>query len=107
MGGLAAWQAAAHQAWKIWNQVIWDNQAQANIIDPGPNLSGPVIFTLGFSHDAADLPDMNLLQIIANDPASAVPFSKRINGQAFLASTTGAVQDAFNQISAEILRLSR
>ena len=107
MGGLAAWQAAAHQAWKIWNQVIWDNQAQANIIDPGPNLSTPVIFTIGFSHDASDLPDMKLLQIIANDPASAVPFSKRINGQAFLASTTGAVQDAFNQISAEILRLSR
>jgi hypothetical protein len=22
--GLASWQATAHQAWKIWNQIIWD-----------------------------------------------------------------------------------
>jgi len=105
--GLASWQATAHQAWKIWNQIIWDKTTQKNIVDPGPNMSQPVIFTIGFSHKADDLPDMTLLKLIANDPTSPVSFSSRINGQAFQASDANAVGNAFQQIASEILRLSR
>ncbi len=107
--GLASWQAAAHQAWKIWNQIVWNKATQTNIPDPGPNLSQPVIFTVGFNHPTSNIesPDMVLLQMIANDPSSPVPFSNRINGQAFLASDAGAIGAAFQQIEAEILRLSR
>jgi hypothetical protein len=107
--GLASWQAAAHQAWKIWNQIVWDKAAETNKVDPGPNMSQPVIYTIGFDHhqDGGEAPDLALLQLIANDPASPVPFSSRINGQAFLASDTNAVGQAFQQIASEILRLSR
>lgn len=105
--GLASWQAAAHQAWKIWNQIVWSQAQLANIVDPGPNLSNPVIFTIGFSHEADDLPDMNLLEMIANDPASPVQFTSRINGKAFLAADPNSVQSAFTQIESEILRLSK
>jgi hypothetical protein len=105
--GLASWQATAHQAWKIWNQIVWDKATQTNIPDPGTYQSQPVIFTIGFNHDPTDPPDMTLLQIIANDPLSPVPFSSRIKGQAFSASDSNAVDAAFQQIASEILRLSR
>ncbi|HUI57001.1 MAG TPA: VWA domain-containing protein [Bryobacteraceae bacterium] len=105
--GLASWQAAAHQAWKIWNQIVWDKTTRTNIQDPAANLSQPVIFTIGFAHKADDMPDMTLLQMIANDPAAPVAFSSRINGQAFLAADPNAVGAAFQQIASEILRLSK
>jgi len=107
--GLASWQAAVHQAWKIWNQIVWDKATETNIPDPGPNMSQPVIFTIGFNHPqtGSESPDMTLLQLIANDPASKVAFSTRINGQAFEASDVNAVGAAFQQISSQILRLSR
>jgi hypothetical protein len=106
--GLASWQATAHQAWKIWNQMVWDKTSEQNIVDPGPNMSQPVIFTIGFDHhqDGGEAPDLTLLQLIANDPTSPVPFSNRINGQAFLASDANAVGTALQQIRSEILRLS-
>jgi Flp pilus assembly protein TadG len=106
--GLASWQATAHQAWKIWNQVVWDPATETNVVDPGPNMSSPVIFTIGFNHPTKNIEpvDMTLLQIIANDPSSPVPFSNRINGKAYLASDTGAVSAAFQQISSQILRLA-
>jgi hypothetical protein len=103
---LASWNAAAHQAWKIWNQQVWDNAAQLNKADPAPNLPQPVIFTIGYSHDS-EPPDLTLLQIIANDPLSPVSFSNRIKGQAFLAKDPNAVDAAFQQIASEILRLSQ
>ncbi|HMD72159.1 MAG TPA: TadE/TadG family protein [Bryobacteraceae bacterium] len=105
--GLASWQALAHQAWKVWNQIVWSKATQTNILDPAPNQSNPVIFTIGFSHDASDLPDMNLLQIVANDPASPVPYSSRVNGKAYLASDPNSVASAFTQIESEILRLAK
>ncbi len=105
--GLASWQAAAHQAWKIWNQIVWDKTSQTNKADPGTYLSQPVIFTIGFNHDPTDAPDMNLLKIIANDPSSPVPFSTRIKGQAYSATDANAVDAAFQQIASEILRLAR
>ena len=107
--GLASWQATAHQAWKIWNQIIWDKATQTNIPDPAVNQSQPVIFTIGFDHSAGggEAPDMNLLQMIANDPLSPVVFSTRIKGQAFRAADNNAVDAAFQQIASEILRLSR
>jgi Flp pilus assembly protein TadG len=106
--GLASWNAAAHQAWKIWNQIVWDKTTQANIPDPGKYLASPVIFTIGFnSGKADDQPDMTLLQMIANDPTSPVSFSNRINGQAFYAKDPNAVDNAFQQISSQILRLSQ
>jgi Flp pilus assembly protein TadG len=104
---LASWQAAAHQAWKIWNQIVWDKATQTNKIDPSPNLSSPVIFTIGFDHSATDKPDMKLLQLIANDPGAPVSFSSRIKGQAFYATDPSAVDFAFQQIASEILRLSQ
>jgi Flp pilus assembly protein TadG len=107
--GLASWQATAHQAWKIWNQIVWNGATQSNIQDPGPNMSEPVIFTIGFNHPTTNIepPDMTLLQLIANDPNSPVSFSNRINGQAFLASDANAVGAAFQQIASVILRLAR
>jgi Flp pilus assembly protein TadG len=105
--GLASWQAAAHQAWKIWNQIIWDKTTQTNKADPAANLSQPVIFTIGFEHPGYEAPDMNLLQMIANDPSSPVSFSTRVKGQAFLAKDPNAVDNAFSQIASQILRLSQ
>jgi hypothetical protein len=106
--GLASWQAAAHQAWKIWNQIVWDKTTQQNIADPGPNLAQPIIYTIGFASTATDLPDMKLLQMIANDPLSPVPFcTTRPRGEAFYAKDPNAVSIAFQQIASEILRLSQ
>ena len=107
--GLASWQATAHQAWKIWNQILWDKTTQRNIVDPAVNLSQPIIFTIGFDHSAGggEAPDMVLLKLIANDPLSPVAFSTRIKGQAFRAADSNAVDAAFQQIASEILRLSR
>ena len=106
---LASWQATAHQAWKIWNQILWDKTTQRNIVDPAVNLSQPIIFTIGFDHSAGggEAPDMVLLKLIANDPLSPVAFSTRIKGQAFRAADSNAVDAAFQQIASEILRLSR
>lgn len=108
--GLASWQATVHQAWKIWNQIVWDKSTQLNKVDPGPNMSAPVIFTIGFDDSATtggEKPDLNMLQLIANDPNSPAAFSKRVNGRAFLASDINAVGTAFEQIKSEILRLSQ
>jgi Flp pilus assembly protein TadG len=105
--GLGSWQAAAHQAWKIWNQIIWDKATQQNIADPATNKTSPVIFTIGFESTASDLPDMKLLQLIANDPSSPAPFSTRVQGKAYNAKDPNAVDAAFQQIRSEILRLSR
>jgi Flp pilus assembly protein TadG len=107
--GLASWQATAHQAWKIWNQILWDKTTQTNKVDPAANLSQPVIFTIGFDHSSGggESPDMTLLQMIANDPASPVSFSTRVKGQAFLAKDQNAVDNAFTQIASQILRLSQ
>jgi Flp pilus assembly protein TadG len=107
---LASWQAAAHQGWKIWNQIIWDQKAHQNIADPAANQSQPIIFTIGFDHSwdgTSEKPDLVLLQLIANDPLSPAPFSTRIQGKAFLASDANAVDNAFQQIASEILRLSQ
>jgi Flp pilus assembly protein TadG len=107
--GLASWQAAAHQAWKIWNQMVWDKPTQTNIPDPGTYKAQPIIFTIGFNHNAADPPDMTLLKIIANDPLSPAPFTAAgtVKGMAFEAPDRSAVDAAFQQISREILRLSQ
>jgi Flp pilus assembly protein TadG len=107
--GLASWQAAAHQAWKIWNQIIWSKSSQTNIPDPGVYQSSPVIFTIGYDHSGGvgERPDMTLLQMIANDPSSPVSFSGRVKGQAFHASDNNAVKSAFQQITSQILRLSQ
>lgn len=107
--GLASWQATAHQAWKIWNQILWDKTTQTNKADPAANLSQPVIFTIGFDHSASggEAPDMTLLKMIANDPSSPVTFSTRVKGQAFQAKDQNAVDNAFTQIASQILRLSQ
>jgi Flp pilus assembly protein TadG len=107
--GLASWQATAHQAWKIWNQVLWDKTSQTNIADPATNQSQPVIFTIGFDHSASggEAPDMTLLKMIANDASSTVKFSTRVSGKAYNAKDPGAVDAAFQQIRSEILRLAR
>jgi Flp pilus assembly protein TadG len=105
--GLASWQAATHQAWKIWNQIIWNKTTQTNIADPAPNQTAPVIFTIGFQHAGSEPPDLNLLQMIANDPSSPVSFSSRVKGQAFLAADNNAVDNAFQMIASQILRLSQ
>ncbi len=105
--GLASWQATAHQAWKIWNQVIWDKATQQNIADPATYQAQPVVFTIGFDHSPTDPPDMTLLKLIANDPGSPAPFSTRMKGQAFRASDPSAVDSAFQQIASQILRLSQ
>jgi len=108
--GLASWQAAVHQGWKIWNQIIWSKTSQSNIVDPGPNMSSPVIFTLGFDDSkigGAEAPDLKMLQLIANDPNSPVPFSNRVNGRAYYAADVNAVGLALQEIQSEILRLSQ
>jgi hypothetical protein len=107
--GLASWQAAAHQGWKIWNQILWDKTTQTNKVDPAANLSQPVIFTIGFDHSSGggEPPDMTLLKMIANDPSSPVSFSTRVKGQAFYAKDPNAVDNAFTQIASQILRLSQ
>ena len=106
--GLASWNAAAHQAWKIWNQIVWDKTQKKNVADPGTYLSNPIIFTIGFDHSSSDRPDMTLLQMIANDPNSPISFApNRIKGQSFYASDPNAVDNAFQQISSQILRLSQ
>ncbi len=105
---LASWQAAAHQAWKIWNQIIWDQKTETNIADPGTYLSQPVIFTIGFDNgNASDKADHTLLRMIANDVTSPVSFSSRINGNYYYADGPTAVDYAFQQISSQILRLSQ
>ena len=114
MIALASWQAAAHQAWKIWNQVLWDNTTRLNKADTAAYLPAPVIFTIGFDHSTdgySEKPDLTLLQLIANDAAvlPAYSLSKRpdkIHGQAYIAKDAGAVGAAFQQIEAEILRLA-
>lgn len=50
---------------------------------------------------------MKLLQMVANDPLSPVPFSTRMRGEAFYAADPNAVSLAFQQIASEILRLSQ
>jgi Flp pilus assembly protein TadG len=108
--GLASWQAAVHQGWKIWNQVIWSKASQQNIVDPAPNLAAPVIFTLGFDDSkitGGEAPDLNMLQLIANDPNSPAPFSNRVNGHAYIASDPNSVGLAFQQIRSQILRLAQ
>jgi Flp pilus assembly protein TadG len=105
--GLASWNATAHQAWKIWNQLIWDKNTKTNRLDPGPNMSQPVIFTIGFVSNPSDPPDMTLLKIIANDPTAPVSFSNRMHGTAYRATDPNAVDLAFQQIASEILRLAR
>jgi Flp pilus assembly protein TadG len=107
--GLASWQATAHQAWKIWNQIIWNKATRTNIADPAPNQAGPVIFTIGYDHSAGggEAPDMTLLKMIANDPTSPVSFSSRVKGQAFRAADNNALDNAFQQIASQILRLSQ
>jgi Flp pilus assembly protein TadG len=107
--GLASWQATAHQAWKIWNQIMWDKTSNMNKFDTAVNQSSPVIFTIGFDHSASggEAPDMSLLQLIANDPASPAPFSARVKGQAFRAADPNAVDAAFQQIASQILRLAQ
>jgi Flp pilus assembly protein TadG len=104
--GLASWQATAHQAWKIWNQIIWDQSTETNIVDPGQYQPKPIIFTIGFDSGGNDKPDMQLLKIIANDVSSPVSFSS-INGQSFYAADPNAADIAFQQIRSEILRLSQ
>jgi hypothetical protein len=115
--GLASWQATAHQAWKIWNQVVWDSANQVNKRDTATYAPSPVIFTIGFDHNPNDPPDMNLLEIIANaanspivTPSNPSPFNNRIdhlNGKAYLATTNKAVDDALTDIASEILRLAQ
>ncbi len=105
---LASWQAAAHQAWKIWNQIIWDQKTQTNIPDPGTYLASPMIFTIGFDNgDSNDKADHTLLRMIANDLTSPAPFSDRVNGKYHYADGPTAVDYAFPQISSQILRLSQ
>jgi hypothetical protein len=106
--GLASWQATVHQAWKIWNQMIWNTATQTNISDPAVNLPSPVIFTIGFDDGVGgEHPDLKMLQLIANDVNSPAPFSTRVNGKAYLAGDVNAVGTAFEQIRSEILRLSQ
>jgi hypothetical protein len=105
--GLASWQATVHQAWKIWNQIIWDKATQLNKADSAANLSAPVIFTIGFDDSANEKPDLKMLQLIANDPNSPARFATRVNGKAYLAADVNAVGTAFEQIRSEILRLSQ
>ena len=105
--GLASWQATVHQAWKIWNQIVWNKATQTNIPDPAVNLSSPVIFTIGFDDSSSEQPDLKMLQLIANDPNSPAQFSTRVNGKAYLAGDVNAVGTAFEQIRSEILRLSQ
>jgi Flp pilus assembly protein TadG len=108
--GLASWQAAVHQGWKIWNQIVWSKTSQTNIVDPGPNMSAPVVFTLGFDDSkitGGESPDLKMLQMIANDPNSPVSFSTRMNGRAYIAADVNAVGMALQQIKSQILRLSQ
>jgi hypothetical protein len=108
--GLASWQAAVHQGWKIWNQIIWNKTTQQNIVDPAPNRSAPIIFTVGFDDSnlgGGEAPDLKMLQLIANDPNSPVPFSTRMNGRAYYAADVNAVGMALMQIRSQILRLSQ
>jgi Flp pilus assembly protein TadG len=106
--GLASWQATVHQAWKIWNQIVWNKATQTNIPDPAVNLSSPVIFTIGFDDSVnGEHPDLKMLQLIANDSNSPAQFSTRVNGKAYLAGDINAVGTAFEQIKSEILRLSQ
>jgi len=107
--GLASWNAAAHQAWKIWNKQVWNKATQTNIPDPAPNAPQPVIFTIGFDHSGPGIeaPDLVLLQMIANDPSSPVKFSNVVKGKAYLSSSADAVGQAFSEIASAILRLSQ
>jgi len=69
-----------------------------------------VVFTLGFDDSkttGGESPDLNMLQMIANDPNSPVAFSSRVNGHAYIASDPNSVGLAFQQIKSEILRLAR
>jgi len=50
---------------------------------------------------------MDLLRLIANDANAAVSFSPRVKGQAYLATDPAAVDNAFQSIASQILRLSQ
>jgi hypothetical protein len=105
--GLASWTAAVHQAWKIWNQIVWDKTSQTNKLDPGTYQSNPVIFTILFDHDPSSPVDLQFGQLVANDPSAPATFSTRVHGQLFHATDVASVNQAFADIASEILRLAQ
>ena len=96
--GIASWNAAGDQAAKIWNST--DTDSSGGAIDP-------VIFTIGYAHGGGEVPDQQLIKIIANDPTSPFPLTTRVQGESFYATTAAGVSQAFSAIAAEILRLAK
>jgi Flp pilus assembly protein TadG len=105
--GLISWNAAVHQAYKIWNSEVWNKSTQQNIADPATYAPQPVIYVIGFDHDATQPMDQTLMQIIANDPAAPVSLTSRTHGKYYNAQSADAVNQAFQQIASQILRLSQ
>jgi Flp pilus assembly protein TadG len=102
--GLASWNAALDQSYKIWNDLIWNSTTRTNVADPYP--ISPVIFTIGYWHTGEE-PDATLMNIMANTTASPLVVSNKVNGQYFLATSADQVSQAFADIASEILRLAQ
>lgn len=105
--GLVSWNAAVHQAYKIWNSQVWDKTSGTNKPDPALYAPQPVIYVIGFDHDATQPMDQVLMQIIANDKNAPVSLTTRTNGQYYNAASADAVNQAFQQIASQILRLAQ
>jgi Flp pilus assembly protein TadG len=102
--GLASWNAAADQSWKIWNNMIYNSATRTIIADPNP--IDPVIFTIGYWH-TSEQPDATLMNIMANTTASPIVVSTKMHGQYFQATSADQVNQAFADIASEILRLAQ
>ncbi len=67
----------------------------------------PVIFTIGLGKSTdTDPPDFVLLARLANDPTSPIYDNTKIPGLFVQASDASGLQDAFQRIASEVLRLS-
>jgi hypothetical protein len=102
--GLASWNAALDQCWKIWNDLIYNSATRTT--GPDPNPIDPVIFTIGYWH-TDEQPDATLMNIMANTTASPLVVSTKMHGQYFLATSADQVSQAFADIASEILRLAQ
>ena len=68
---------------------------------------GIVVYTVGLGDNSSDLPDTDLLQRMANDPANASYDPSQPSGRYIYVSNAAALTSAFQQIASQVLRLSQ
>src|SRR5205823_4912708 len=70
------------------------------------SLSNVVIFSIGLGNAAAP-PDADFLERVANDPRSSIHDSSKPDGLYVFAQTSSDLDDAFQRVASEILRLAK